>query len=217
MTALLVSACSPAIPQASSPSAPLPPDRSETIVVASPESPPTTQASSTSRWTGPPEPAVRSPYAKKWYRDLPVAKWPSEIPYDDKAPPVPGYHVEQRVRVPFVVAGLGALLVGYGIGSAVAGSVQLRPSEPELYIPVVGPAFMIRDLYDTRPDSWLSALVMPLAVAFLAADGLMQLGGLGVAVIGVAAPKKILVRDAAKGPSATPMLRLDGARMTLVF
>jgi hypothetical protein len=66
-----------------------------------------------------------------------------------------------------------------------------------LLVPAVGPFIAIPTL---QPS--------PAGIGFLVIDGVIQSGGLAMLIVGIAVPKKVLIRNDAMGPSftVTPMM-----------
>ena len=132
-------------------------------------------------------------------RAQPRAEW------EDGDPVPPGHHVEQEPRKNLIIGG-AAVFGGAWLASVVAGVVVLATSEeprdadeagPELggslLVPVAGPFIAIA----TKPTlDGVSTGLDNLSVIGLVVDGVVQVTGLTIAVVGLASPRSVLVRDA---------------------
>lgn len=115
---------------------------------------------------------------------------PAPIPYEAGDPVPAGFAVERRFDMPWVVTGFVVFGFSYlsGVGVAAA-ELELVPGEPgdrvdrnqALYAPLVG---SWAALGRSRPAAEAGILV---------GHGLLQLGGLAVAMVGLARPRTWLV------------------------
>ncbi|CAN5301932.1 hypothetical protein BH09MYX1_BH09MYX1_38170 [soil metagenome] len=160
--------------------------------------------------TGAPPGAVVQPQQGEYVAPLQQTTQPSYIPqsvafsgpriikdYNEGDPVPPGYHPESRVSRGLIGGGLGMFGGAYLISVFVAavgsdlsnactsfgGGGCTNPLWP-LYLPVVGP-------WVTMGTAGGSATGM----VFLAIDGLLQGAGAAMTIIGIVAPKTVLVRN----------------------
>jgi hypothetical protein len=97
-----------------------------------------------------------------------------------------GYHQGTRVRVGLIVAG-GVLFGSLWLTSAFAGAIASdvgAHSGKLLIIPVAGPWALVPS-GSTTGD------------LFLVLDGIAQAGGIAMLIVGIAAPRTVLIRDVA--------------------
>ena len=126
-------------------------------------------------------------YGQPYYQ--PQDTRPRVLDYEDGEPIPSGYHVRSKVRTGLIGGGAG-MLGGMWLVSTLMGLVGDGWNDPgdggwaALYIPVVGPFAAIATLHADSTGA-----------AFLALDGLVQVGGAAMIVLGVALPKKTLIRD----------------------
>ncbi len=109
--------------------------------------------------------------------------------WDAGRPVPPDYHEQQRIRLPLVVAGsviFGAFYLPPALG-AVIGAAGGHGSGGVGAIPIVGPFALMPTLHG-------SAAALDF---FLVADGLAQAAGAAMLITGLAAPRRVLVRDVA--------------------
>lgn len=118
---------------------------------------------------------------------------PSVMDYDEDQQIPPGYHVRSKVRGGLIGGGAG-LLGGFWIISIITGAVGNAGHEltdgdepwTPMYVPVVGPFITMATASNDLSGG---------GTALLAIDGVAQLGGLAMIVLGITLPKKQLVRD----------------------
>jgi hypothetical protein len=119
---------------------------------------------------------------------------PRTMDYDDGQEVPQGYHVRTKVRTGLIGGGSG-LLGGLWIVSIITGifgnaghslTDGRKDTWTPMYIPAVGPFVTMG-----TASSDLSGG----GTALLAIDGIGQLGGLAMIIIGITVPKKQLVRD----------------------
>ena len=138
---------------------------------------------------------------------------PSEIDYEEGQPIPPGYRPEEKIRKGLVIAGAcvfgGVYLVNVIMVATMAPEAVERGEGPEwLYVPLVGPFIAIAAIEDM--NAGIGAL--------LAIDGLAQVGGLAMFIAGLAAKKKVLVRDYTMGGiELTPTIGVGSAGAQLRF
>ncbi len=128
---------------------------------------------------------------------------PDTVPYNGG--PVPaGYHVEDKPRRGLVIAGTIVLAVPYGIGLAGAGGSNFPNSSGWLILPALGPWLTLASRHNTQTctsDGFSSGSICSnsgtddVTRTFLILDGLMQVGGTVMLVVGLAAPTKVIARD----------------------
>ena len=112
------------------------------------------------------------------------------MPYEEGRPIPPGYHEETQIRKGLVIAG-AAVFGGIYILTAIFTSVIISAEgEGEgyeaLYAPLVGPWIAFGTIKDEINAN--GALI-------LAASGVAQAGGVAMFIAGLAAKKKVLVRN----------------------
>lgn len=125
----------------------------------------------------------------------------------DPENPPDGYHTESRARSGMVVAGGVMLGIGYGISAAAAGAGLSDGNDNlvPLFIPVAGPfvtlntARVFRGGEDTGED--VGKVFGAIGLIF---DGLIQVTGVTLLVVGLAARKEVVVRDKPEAASAVP-------------
>jgi hypothetical protein len=120
---------------------------------------------------------------------LVVRQQPRTITDWTEGEPVPdGYHPVQRVRVGAIVGGVVPFAVLYFISLLDASATEdashgTNKTADGLFIPGIGPFIMM-----TQTSSSVGNV-------FLAVDGLVQTGGIALAVWGIASPRTVLRRD----------------------
>ncbi len=126
---------------------------------------------------------------------------PTELRYVEGRPIPGGYHLETRPRKGLVVAGPIVFGVPYFLSLSVAASSRYDPDR-WLYAPVVGPFI---DLAGRKEDCTTSPQGTQITYYncsddsttrfFLMFDGLMQVSGMTMLILGLALPQQVLVRD----------------------
>jgi hypothetical protein len=116
---------------------------------------------------------------------------PREMDYEDGDPVPAGYHVDTRIRRGLVIGGA----VTFGSTYLLTALTATAASEVDndftpLFVPVVGPFITIG-----------SANASGAGAFWLAFDGVVQSAGVTMLVIGLAAPRTVLVRDDVGRPS----------------
>lgn len=133
--------------------------------------------------------------------------FPSRLPYEQGDPIPPGYHVEERHRSGLVIGGGAVLGAAYLAGLALA--ERSMPGKDWLWVPVVGPfgGIMKEDARCQVPATATpgavesadecSKQVVKAArrVTMLLVDGLVQVAGGSLLVIGVTSKHRELVRE----------------------
>lgn len=133
---------------------------------------------------------------------------PVSMEYDEGQDIPQGYHLQSKVRGGLIGGGAG-LLGGLWIISIITGAIgnagnNLVGSEERwtpMYIPIVGPFVTMGTAAPNLGGD---------GVALLAIDGIGQLGGAAMIVLGIAVPRKRLIRDATFEP-------LPGVKMMPTF
>jgi hypothetical protein len=133
---------------------------------------------------------------------------PVTMEYEEDQPIPPGYHVKTKIRAGLVGGGAGVLggLWIISIFTGIFGNIghEVTTGEKDawtpMYVPIVGPFITI---------STASTDLSGGGTALLVVDGIAQAGGAAMLVLGLALPKKTLVRDAisfspAPGVTVTP-------------
>lgn len=88
------------------------------------------------------------------------------------------------VRVKLIAGGLAVTGLAYGAGFAAASTWPEVPGSTELKIPIVGP-WMALAKNDCAPDDPDCGAILYVRAALTIVDGLLQLGGLGIAGEGI--------------------------------
>jgi hypothetical protein len=150
-------------------------------------------------------PAAATPYR--------VAPAPMELRYIEGRPVPPGYHPEVRVRKGLVISGSVLLGVSYFLSLSVAASSK-NDADRWLYAPVVGP---FADLVARKDKCTTVATSFGTNTScsdddtstrfFLMADGLMEVAGGTLLILGLSLPQHVLVRDDA------PYVGASGSRV----
>jgi hypothetical protein len=153
-----------------------------------PAYPPTTEA----------PPGWSTPGYSNQYRYQPM---PMELRYVEGRPIPPGYHAETRPRKGLVISGSIVFGIPYFLSLSVAASSKFTPDR-WLYAPIVGPFV---DLGNRKEDcttignapfgSTTTCKDDSSERFFLMADGLMQVAGATMLILGLALPQHLLVRD----------------------
>jgi hypothetical protein len=117
--------------------------------------------------------------------------------------PPPGYHTESRVQTGLIVGGALTFGIPYVL-SATAAASSLSGSgsmyEP-LFIPIVGPFITLSSAHVFAGTNDAATQVARVFGGFgLVLDGLIQLGGATLLIVGIAVPREVVVRDAAAMP-----------------
>jgi len=136
-----------------------------------------------------------------------------EMRYVDGRPIPPGYHMESRPKKGLVVAGSIVFGVAYVFSASVAASSQFT-ADRWLYLPVFGP---FADLASRGSKCTTNTVPISPGVDnttqfcdddsgarfFLMLDGLMQVSGATMLILGLALPTRLLVRDDAPYTGST--------------
>jgi hypothetical protein len=132
------------------------------------------------------------------YRYQPM---PMELRYIENRPIPPGYHLESRPRKGLVVAGSIIFGVPYFLSLSVAASSKYDPDR-WLYAPLVGPFVDLGNRKESCSTTGNPNITTYTTCSddsserfFLMADGLMQVAGATMLVLGLALPQYLLVRD----------------------
>jgi hypothetical protein len=126
---------------------------------------------------------------------------PVEMRYVEGRPIPQGYHVETRARKGLVISGSIVFGVPYLLSMSVAASSHYQPDR-WLYAPVVGPFINLATRADDCNPNGTSGTSSQFNCSddsgvrfFLMMDGLMQVAGATMFVLGLALPTTLLVRD----------------------
>jgi len=126
---------------------------------------------------------------------------PNEMRYVEGRPIPPGYHVETRAKKGLVISGSIIFGVPYLLSMSVAASSRYEPDR-WLYAPVIGPFVNLATRSDYCNPNGTSGTSTSFDCAddsgvrfFLMMDGLMQVAGATMFVLGLALPTTLLVRD----------------------
>jgi hypothetical protein len=125
---------------------------------------------------------------------------PMELRYVEGRPIPAGYHLETRARKGLVVSGSIILGVPYFLSLSVAASSKYEPDR-WLYAPLFGPFIDLG--VRKEPCNTNNTFNGTLTTCeddssqrfFLMADGLMQVAGTTMLVLGLVLPQQLLVRD----------------------
>jgi hypothetical protein len=149
----------------------------------------------------------------------PLATGPDELEWVEGAAIPPGYEPDTRVRKGLLIGGLVTFGVAW-LGSAAAASYFIEkddqysdrtfqvgdeegeeyPAAAPLYVPVIGPFVAIGTM---DPDKQVTAA--------LVADGIVQIGGVAMALAGLIAQEKVLVRTESASVAVVPTVTTNGA------
>ena len=130
--------------------------------------------------------------------------------YTDGQPVPPGYTVMERSRKGLTITGSILLGVSYGISLSVAAGSEYDDTYGWLAIPVAGPLIASAQLEDCDADG--SCGDNGAERGFLMLDALAQGAGAAMLIIGLAVPKKVLVRNLAIDLTVRPALVAGGAQ-----
>jgi len=148
----------------------------------------------------------------------PLATGPDELEWVEGAAIPPGYEPDTRVRKGLLIGGLVTFGVAW-LGSAAAATYFIEqdrynertfqvgddsgeeyPAAAPLYVPVIGPFIAIGTM---DPDKRITAA--------LVADGVVQIGGLAMALAGLIAQEQVLVRSDTASVTVVPTVAPQGA------
>jgi hypothetical protein len=126
---------------------------------------------------------------------------PNELRYVEGRPIPAGYHLETRPRKGLLISGPIIFGVPYLFSMSVAASSRYSPDQ-WLYAPVVGPFIDLAsrkndcDSFVTGGTSSTTTCPSDSGTRFLLmVDGIMQVAGATMFVLGLALPQHLLVRD----------------------
>lgn len=157
---------------------------------------------------GPPPPMGAPPPGAPYYYYYP-AQAPATLPYRADAPVPAGYRLEEKTRTGFIIAGSIVIGVPYVIGLSAVSTRDSNNGANWLLVPVLGPWIAIgarrkactpsntnnTTTTTTTTDNGLDCLGDAFATMALVFDGLIQATGATLLVVGLAVPKKVLVRQ----------------------
>lgn len=136
------------------------------------------------------QPQYAPPPPPTYYVQAPPQAGPAPIGprvlrnWDDSQPVPPGYHVEEHARKGLVIGGavmFGTMYLLTALGAAIASDAGSNATA--LWVPAVGP-FIQMGQSSSATGAFLLAL-----------DGVVQVGGLAMFTIGLAAPRTEVVRN----------------------
>lgn len=139
---------------------------------------------------------------------------PPPPPRMDPDHPPPGYHTESRARRGMVLGGGLMLGIGYLISAGVgaAGITDHNRGLVPMLVPVAGPFITLETSHVFEGTRDQAATVGKVFGAMgLILDGVLQVGGLSMVVVGLAAPKQTVVRDRDEEPRAAPTVAIGPA------
>jgi len=143
---------------------------------------------------------------------------------DASGEPIVVRHPPSSVRLPLVLGGLGITAAAYGASALAATTWDDVPGADAMLVPVAGPWISLAQ-NDCAPDDPDCGAILYLRGILLVLDGLVQLGGLGIAAEGffmtteaTAPPKKASwqLTPIVSAPSATG-LGMTGLSLTGTF
>ena len=125
---------------------------------------------------------------------------PDSYPYEGG--PVPaGFHVEQRPRRGLIIAGSLVLGIPWAIGLSIASGSNFPNQSGWLAVPALGPWITLASRRNDTCTSYSTGTTCfdngttSATRTFLVLDGLMQVGGTVMLVVGLASPTKVIARD----------------------
>lgn len=190
-----------------------------------PEAVPTTGAPAPSPAVQPPPPGAAAPppapgqYAqpypptavdRDYERELRRQRESVLMDYIEGQPVPPGYTVMERPRKGLTITGSILLGVSYGISLAVAAGSEYDDTYGWLAIPVAGPLIASARIDDCDSDGTCED--NGTERGFLMLDALTQGAGAAMLIIGLAVPKKVLVRNLAFELTVRPTVVARGAQ-----
>jgi len=109
----------------------------------------------------------------------------------------PGYHVEEHVRRGLVIGGALTLGIPWALSVTVASGANFSNQSGWLIVPALGPWITLatREKCSGYSSNNLNCLEDPSAQAMLVLDGIAQTAGAIMLIAGIAATKKVVVRD----------------------
>jgi hypothetical protein len=168
--------------------------------------------------------AIAAALATTFSLAIPTARADAPSPSVDTPPdpgtaaqPAPGYHLETRPRRDLAIAGAVTFGIAWGLAAGSAtGFMFLSDRLPPagngvpfgdvawLFVPVAGPFLQMK----AGGDGTVNAL--------LALDGVAQIAGATLIVVGAAWPKTVVVRDVVRSFHIVPMKVSGGGGLGLV-
>jgi hypothetical protein len=143
-------------------------------------------------------PGWSAPAYANQYRYQPM---PMELRYVEGRPIPPGYHPETRPRKGLVISGSIVFGIPYFLSLSVAASSKYTPDR-WLYAPLVGPFIDLGQRKENCVTYGNGSFGTTTTCSddsserfFLMADGLMQVAGATMLILGLALPQHLLVRD----------------------
>jgi hypothetical protein len=143
-------------------------------------------------------PGWTAPGYSNQYRYQPM---PMELRYVEGRPIPPNYHLETRPRKGLVISGSIIFGVPYFLSLSVAASSKYVPDR-WLYAPIVGPFVDLGNRKENCTTIGQGNFGSTTTCSddsserfFLMADGLMQVAGTTMLILGLALPQQLLVRD----------------------
>jgi hypothetical protein len=123
------------------------------------------------------------------------------VPMNPDDPP-PGYHTESRARSGLVVGGAVMFGISYVLSAlgAVSGQASGSTEYAPLFIPVVGPFVALGSTHAlVATNDGLQQAGRALGAIGLVFDGVIQVAGVSLIVVGFAVPRSVVVRDPPPG------------------
>jgi hypothetical protein len=143
-------------------------------------------------------PGWNAPGYANQYRYQPM---PMELRYVEGRAIPPGYHLESRPRKGLVISGSIVFGIPYFLSLSVAASSKFSPDR-WLYAPLFGPFVDLGNRKENCTTIGNGTFGSTTTCAddsserfFLMADGLMQVAGATMLILGLALPQQLLVRD----------------------
>lgn len=126
---------------------------------------------------------------------------PAELPYEDDEPIPPGYRVVERKRRGLIIAGGVVTGVAWSLSATGAVAADYEDNSGLLLIPVLGPWLMLaspgaKDECTREPGSDVEFCEDKAGLrGVLVFDGITQVAGATMLIVGLFVPSKRLVRD----------------------
>jgi hypothetical protein len=165
----------------------------------------------------PPSPSWSPAPAPELQRPSPgVGFYPAALPYVEGQPVPDGYRLDSSSNTGLMVGGLLTLLAGYGAAFVVASGNDFENGTQWLVVPVIGPwgalasrenpcagiDVMNAEIEDAECIE--KALDEAQLIAFLTVDGIAQVVGATLFLIGAASREKVLLRNDIAGVHLAP-------------
>jgi hypothetical protein len=150
------------------------------------------------------------------------AFYPPVLPYRDGAPIPPGYRLESDANTGLILGGVFTTLIGYGAALAVGAANDFENGTGWLAVPVIGPWGALGSRSNPCADIEIENATLEDAecveaavdearlVAFMTLDGLVQMVGATLLIVGAATSHEELVRTDIAGWTVTPRVGTQG-------